>query len=56
MLPSVANNNLAVASTGIYFVPSGQSPSIQFLNFADRKISTILKATAIAALWLLALA
>lgn len=43
MLPSVANDNFAIANAGIYFIPSGPNSAIQFLNFADRHISTILK-------------
>jgi hypothetical protein len=43
VLPSVQNDNYAIARGGIYFIPSGQHAAIQFLNFVGGKISTIAK-------------
>jgi Tol biopolymer transport system component len=41
VLESVFNNNFAVVDQGIYFIPSSERPSIQFLSFATRKIVII---------------
>ena len=43
LISSVNADNFAVASTGIYFIPDGPHPAIQFLSFADGKTSTIAK-------------
>ena len=41
VLESVFNNNFAVVDQGIYFIPSSERPSIQFLSFATGKVVTI---------------
>jgi Tol biopolymer transport system component len=41
VLKSVFNNNFAVVDQGIYFIPSSERPSIQFLSFATGKVVTI---------------
>ena len=41
VLKSVFNNNFAVVDQGIYFIPSSEQPSIQFLSFVTGKAVTI---------------
>jgi WD40 repeat protein len=43
LISSVNADNYAVASSGIYFIPNGPHPAIQFFSFADSKTSTIAK-------------
>jgi Tol biopolymer transport system component len=43
LLESVFTNNFAVVDQGIYFIPSSERPSIQFLSFATGKVVMIAK-------------